>query len=58
MNHSSGVLLNGQRTLTTADLHPGDSIAVGGVELFSRRTSPSHPASSGGGPDRWAACSC
>ena len=34
LNHSSGVLLNGQRTLTTADLHPGDSIAVGGVELF------------------------
>ena len=34
LNHSSGVLLNGQQTLTTADLHPGDSIAVGGVELF------------------------
>ena len=31
---SAGVLLNGQRTFVPATLQPGDSIAVGGVELY------------------------
>ena len=44
LNHSSGVLLNGQRAVWSCS--------------FSRRTSPSHPASPGGGPGRWAACGC
>lgn len=34
LSRSSGVLLNGRRTLTPAPLHSGDAIAVGGVELF------------------------
>ena len=34
INRSSGVLLNGKRTLVPASLNPGDSIALGGVELF------------------------
>ena len=34
INRSSGVLLNGKRTLVPANLNPGDSIALGGVELF------------------------
>ena len=34
INRSSGVLLNGKRTLEPANLNPGDSIALGGVELF------------------------
>ena len=34
INRSSGVLLNGKRTLEPASLNPGDSIALGGVELF------------------------
>lgn len=34
VNRSSGVLLNGQRTMDAAPLHAGDSIAVGGVEMF------------------------
>ena len=34
INRSSGVLLNGNRTLEPANLNPGDSIALGGVELF------------------------
>lgn len=34
LNTSSGVLLNGQRTYTPALLHAGDSIAIGGVELY------------------------
>ena len=57
LNHSSGVLLNGQRTLTTADLATPSPWAVWSCS-FSRRTSPSHPASLGGGPGRWAACGC
>lgn len=49
LNHSSGVLLNGQRTLTTADLHPGDSIAVGGVELFFFPSDKPQPSGQPGG---------
>ncbi len=34
INTRSGVLLNGKRAFDPAPLHAGDSIAVGGVELF------------------------
>lgn len=34
VNHSSGVLLNGERTLGAAPLKAGDCIAVGGVEMY------------------------
>ena len=34
VNHSSGVLLNGERKLESAPVKAGDCIAVGGVELY------------------------
>ena len=34
LNQSSGVLLNGKHVYSPAPLQPGDSIAVGGVELY------------------------
>ena len=34
VNHSSGVLLNGERALGAASLKAGDCIAVGGVEMY------------------------
>lgn len=34
VNRNSGVLLNGKHIFDKASLHAGDSIAVGGVELF------------------------
>ena len=34
VNRSSGVLLNGERTLAAASLKAGDCIAVGGVEMY------------------------
>lgn len=34
LNSRSGVLLNGKHIFQAQPLHPGDSIAVGGVELF------------------------
>lgn len=34
LNAKSGVLHNGQRVFTPSPLRPGDSIAVGGVELY------------------------
>lgn len=34
LNTASGVLLNGKHTYTASPLHAGDSIAVGGVELY------------------------
>ena len=34
VNRSSGVLLNGERTLVAASLKAGDCIAVGGVEMY------------------------
>ena len=34
INTRAGVLVNGQRVFSPAVLHPGDSLAVGGVELY------------------------
>lgn len=34
LNTTNGVLLNGTRTLVATPLHAGDSISVGGVELY------------------------
>ena len=34
VNHSSGILLNGERKLESAPVKAGDCIAVGGVELY------------------------
>ena len=34
VNHSSGVLLNGERKLDSAPVKAGDCIAVGGVEMY------------------------
>ena len=59
INRSSGVLLNGKRTLEPASLNPGDSIALGGWSCSSsRRSSPSTPGSLKSGPIPWAVCGC
>lgn len=59
INRSSGVLLNGKRTLEPASLNPGDSIALGGVELFFFPSEqPSTPGSLKSGPIPWAVCGC